>query len=202
MITQEFKAAVDEKKLLRTRIMLKDSLIIDPTFTQFNEMLAYAEKKFKELLYETFDNRRLEDDESKWNEDIMNEELVCLITNFSKERIQHLIKVIKKVLKNRAEEIRSEKVVKSKRERTQRAQGKVADTNNILPKSSIPKKDRCTVKEKKMETQKQQKDIIGEKIKLMESIRCKGEWDKNNIDNIEKCAKEISHAISIYRANK
>jgi len=42
MVSPEFNSAVKTGNLLRVRIMLKDSLIVDPTFAQFNEMLAYA----------------------------------------------------------------------------------------------------------------------------------------------------------------
>ena len=34
MVSQEFKASVADKNLLRTRIMLKDSFVVDPTFVQ------------------------------------------------------------------------------------------------------------------------------------------------------------------------
>ena len=43
MVSQEFKAAVSDKNLLRTRIMLKDSFVVDPAFSQLKEMLSYEE---------------------------------------------------------------------------------------------------------------------------------------------------------------
>lgn len=49
MISPEFKKAVTEGKLLLTRIMLKDSLLLDPTFDQFDEMLLYAKSHFPNL---------------------------------------------------------------------------------------------------------------------------------------------------------
>ena len=42
MVSREFKAAVSDKNLLRTRIMLKDSFVVDPTFSQLSEMLSYV----------------------------------------------------------------------------------------------------------------------------------------------------------------
>lgn len=108
MISLEFKAAISVKNLLRTRIMLKDSLIVDPTFEQFNEMLAYAESKLSNL-FVPFDGERLENDRTKWNEVVMNEELVKLVTNFSEKRVEHLKEVVAKVLESKAAKIRCEK---------------------------------------------------------------------------------------------
>ena len=70
MATEEFKAAVEEKKLLRIRIMLKDSLIVDPTFKEFDEMVTYAEHQIRDL-YEAFNGGKLENDETKWNEHVI-----------------------------------------------------------------------------------------------------------------------------------
>ena len=50
MISPEFKAAIKGNNLLRTRIMLKDSFVLDPTFAQLEEMLAYARKYLPDLL--------------------------------------------------------------------------------------------------------------------------------------------------------
>ena len=38
-ITNEFMEAVQSGKMMRVRIMLKDSLLVDPTAAQFDEML-------------------------------------------------------------------------------------------------------------------------------------------------------------------
>ena len=97
MVSQEFKASVADKNLLRTRIMLKDSFVVDPTLAQFDEMLSYASGHLPDL-FTQFDGEYLENDISKWNRDVMNEELVRLVTNFSKTRIDHLKKVVSKVL--------------------------------------------------------------------------------------------------------
>ena len=42
-VTQEFKQAVLQNNNLKTKIMLKDSLLVDTSFNQFDEMLRYAE---------------------------------------------------------------------------------------------------------------------------------------------------------------
>ena len=43
-LTQSFYQAVNEKNVRLVRIMMKDSLIVDPSFQQFSEMEKAAEK--------------------------------------------------------------------------------------------------------------------------------------------------------------
>ncbi len=43
-LTPEFMTAVRNNNLLRVRIMLKDSLLVDKRFVQFTEMRQYAER--------------------------------------------------------------------------------------------------------------------------------------------------------------
>lgn len=105
MVSPEFRATVSEGNLLRTRIMLKDSFVLDPTFAQFEEMLDYAKPYFPDL-FDPFDGEILEDDSSKWDEALMNKELVQLISNFSKERVDHLKMVVAKVLEAEAAQAR------------------------------------------------------------------------------------------------
>ena len=50
MVSPEFKAAIADKNLLRTRIMLKDSFVLDPTFAQLSEMLSYARANMPDLM--------------------------------------------------------------------------------------------------------------------------------------------------------
>ena len=52
-ITNEFKEVVQSGKVLRIRIMLKDSLLIDPTSKLFDEMLQYACRKVGRYLCRT-----------------------------------------------------------------------------------------------------------------------------------------------------
>ena len=93
MVSPEFRIVVKEKNVLRARIMMKDSLIVDPTFSQFNEMLSYAQAYIPEIIV-PFDGEQLETDTFKWSKELMNMELVQLIGNFSEQRILHLKKII------------------------------------------------------------------------------------------------------------
>ena len=108
MVSQEFKIAVSEKNLLRTRIMIKDSFVIDPTFDQLEEMLSYVRTRLPDL-FVPFDGGEFEDDPEKWTVNVMNTELVQLVTNFSEKRLGHLKKVVAKVLEAEAMKMRRKK---------------------------------------------------------------------------------------------
>ena len=102
MISSEFKSAIDNKNLLRARIILKDSLVVDSTYTQFDEMLKYGKRHLPSILV-PFDGEALEKNPDKWNMDLMNLELVRLISNFSDERIGYLKQMVSKVMPDKSE---------------------------------------------------------------------------------------------------
>jgi len=104
MVSDEFKNTVASGNVLRSRIMLKDALTIDPTSVLFMEMHNYAKAVMKNL-HVPYDDGYLEDDVSKWSTDTIDREMVELINNFSIVRINHLIKVIKRVRSAKIKEI-------------------------------------------------------------------------------------------------
>ena len=91
-MSQEFQTALDYKDIMIVRIMLKDSLVVDPTFTEFGEMLRLAEQSL-DSLYDEHDGEELINHSSQWNKDYMDIQMVKVIRNFSRERIE-LIKNI------------------------------------------------------------------------------------------------------------
>ena len=99
-ITDEFKEAVKEKDKTLVRIMLKDSLLIDKTFKHFDEMCEYAIKNGIPDLWDIHDNKHLKKDELEWTEDYLNEEKIQVVKNFSKERIELLKNIIRKIYGN------------------------------------------------------------------------------------------------------
>ena len=75
---------------------MKDSLLVDPTYEQFDEMSRLV--KGDKGLYVPFDNDMpIEKDESKWTNDYMDKEMVRVVRNFSHERLNHLKKVVRKL---------------------------------------------------------------------------------------------------------
>lgn len=94
-ITNSFKKAVDDGDVKDIRIMMKESLLVDPSFADFNEKSSYA----KNILgvYVAHDGRELNSDESTWDDNYMDKLMSQLSTNFSQERVGHLKKVIRKL---------------------------------------------------------------------------------------------------------
>lgn len=103
-ITQEFRDAVNSKDSRLVRIMLKDSLVVDPTFIEFNEMIKIAEIKITDL-YDEHDGEVLKYEISTWSKDYMDEQMVQVVYNFSKERINLLKSICKHLYKDRASKI-------------------------------------------------------------------------------------------------
>lgn len=112
-MTTEFKNSVESGNLLRTRIMLKDSFVIDPTCAQLDALLSYAKEKLPGIIV-PYDGGILENNSSKWDITVMNLELMQLVNNFSQERIDHLKKVVGTV---KREEIQKMKAMRSKESR-------------------------------------------------------------------------------------
>lgn len=207
MVSPEFNSAVKTGNLLRVRIMLKDSLIVDPTFAQFNEMLAYARTELPELL-EPFDNGALEDDRSKWDRDLMNMELVEIVNNFSQTRIDHLKRIISIVL---ADKIRSAKTAKPQQPGQPHYQqpsgrGNYNQQTNNYVRTSSP----SDIEAQKSVARKQALSQLTNSSKKIESImrtiRSKDEnisiWSYSEILEVEKAAKEILEATRNYKNNR
>lgn len=101
-LTKDFMEAVEEGKVLRVRIMLKDSLLLDPTGRDFTEMLAYARARLPELL--TPHDGEVFRPAEEWSEDYLNDEMVKVLDNFSLERLEHLQQLVKKLYASQKEE--------------------------------------------------------------------------------------------------
>lgn len=91
-LTNAFYEAVKEEDVSLVRIMMKDSLLVDPTFVELSEMEKAA--SVMNNLYDKYDGKELVEDKKQWNDDYMNEMLVELLFNFSHERIEHLKKIV------------------------------------------------------------------------------------------------------------
>lgn len=92
-LTNAFYEAVHSGNIRRVRIMMKDSLLIDPTFSEFNAMERAAASVTG--LYDEHDGKDLVEDRSLWNDDYMDKVMVKVISNFSHERLDHLKEVVR-----------------------------------------------------------------------------------------------------------
>lgn len=107
-VTQEFMNAVEQNDVLLVHIMMKDSLLLDPTCRQFNEMERYAKDRM-EGLYQPHDGEMLDFNPDDWNVDAMNDQMVKLIGNFSEERVALLKNMVGVLYKDKAETIRRQR---------------------------------------------------------------------------------------------
>lgn len=92
-ITYSFKNAVATNDVRGIRIMMKDSLLVDPTFIEFKEMEHLAQSVSG--LFDPHDGRKFESNKFAWNDEYMNKLMVQAVGNFSRERISHLQEVVK-----------------------------------------------------------------------------------------------------------
>ena len=92
-LTNAFYEAVQSGNVRRVRIMMQDSLLVDPTFTEFNAMEKAASSMVG--LYDEHDGKDLIEDRNMWNDDYMDKVMVKVLSNFSHERIDHLKEVVR-----------------------------------------------------------------------------------------------------------
>lgn len=94
-ISKEYIESVEKKDLLSVRLLLKNSLILDPSGKSFSEMLDYANEKLPGLFVdhdgESFKNK------NDWNKDYFNEQTVKVVNNFSKERVELLKQIVREL---------------------------------------------------------------------------------------------------------
>lgn len=203
MVSQEFKSAIANNNLLRARIMLKDSFIVDPTFSQLNEMLAYAKQMLPDL-FVPFDGDILEEDTSKWNREVMNMELVQLVNNFSEKRIAHLKKVISKVMLVEVQNAKAQR--QSSRFAYQHPmQNATKSTGTQCPSSPLPDGTAVSISTPE-ELRKRAMQLImieGTNIsKVIQKVKDTKKWEPSQINEIEKAASQLLQATRIYRANR
>lgn len=91
MLTNKFIEAVRAQDIDRVRMMMKNSLTMDVTFRQFQEMLDYAVARVPGLI-EVHDGTGFED-KTNWNEDYASDIKADLMDNFSSARIAHVKEV-------------------------------------------------------------------------------------------------------------
>ena len=103
-ITNEFRDAVENCKKTRVRIMLKDIMLVDPTMKQFDEMLDFAKVNILDL-FDEHDGETLKYDRGEWSESYLNNQMVVVVSNFSKERVELLRNMVKYIYRDKVEKI-------------------------------------------------------------------------------------------------
>ena len=108
-ISQDFVSAVEKNDLLMVRIMLKDSMVVDPTLAEFHTLLSFAEENMCDL-YDAHDGESFTQNASQWTKDYMDEQMVKVVGNFSKERIELLKSICKHLYSRQVEKIIGERM--------------------------------------------------------------------------------------------
>lgn len=94
-VSSEFARAVSDQKALSVRIMLKDSLLVDKSFSLFDEMQKYAVDHGASPWMEPEDS--LEKEEAPWSEDTLNYELTALVNDFTHEHVDYIKNIISSI---------------------------------------------------------------------------------------------------------
>ena len=108
-ITSEFMEAVNNGNRTRVRIMLKDIMLVDPTMAKFDEMLKYASSKMNDL-YDEHDDETLKYDRTEWNEAYLNNQMVVVVGNFSKERVELLRNMVRFLYRDRQRRLKHRQI--------------------------------------------------------------------------------------------
>mgnify|MGYP004526252423 CR=1 FL=1 len=92
-LTNAFKEAINSGNIRRIRIMMKDSLLVDPTFREFEEMKNAASSV--KGLYDIHDGKEFDMNKGNWDDNYMDKQMVQVVSNFSHERIDHIKDVVR-----------------------------------------------------------------------------------------------------------
>lgn len=84
-----FEEALRENNIIRIRLMMKNSLLYDPSFKSFDEMETLAEK-YKVNIWQDSAAEVLIKRDKPWTIDDVNYELTAIVSHFTKERIVYL----------------------------------------------------------------------------------------------------------------
>jgi len=162
-VTAEFKEAVLKKNLLRVRIMLKDSLLVDKSFKQFDEMIKYAESKLGSTIW--IDDQE-DDDIFSQSPEELNNILAGLVNHFSKRRVRCLKEMIRR--KYPSKKISQE--------------FKSTDKQQFIKKTALTLQTYSNINKEKQKIT----NIIGKTLKKKENFH-----KREDIEDIRKAAQNI-----------
>ncbi len=92
-LSSKFNEALNDKNYRLIKIMMENSMLVDSSFRDFNEMDAVVSTI--PGFYEKHDDGELEQDKTQWNEDYLARLTVQTTKNFSHERVNHLKEVVR-----------------------------------------------------------------------------------------------------------
>ncbi len=110
-LSEDYIKAVDSGDVTMARIMMSDCMLVDLTLHDFEERLRYAERKLP-TLYDPHDGEIFPNDMTTWNKSLLDEQMVKVVTNFSRERIAFLKKLVRHVYAGQAQKEDTEVFIK------------------------------------------------------------------------------------------
>ena len=182
-ISSEFAQAVRDKNILRVKIMLKDSLLVDKTFYLFDEMQAYASAQGASPW--TDEDVPLEKAEKPWSEDTMNYELTALVNDFTKKHVNYVKAIISDVYKTDIPVPQRQSVPQPTRTATSYTANRVNTVGGILGAAYPHKTILSEVSSINRILKNNKDDITGKRV-----------WRNEDIERIKRHAKEIVDACN------
>lgn len=98
-VTKEFMQAIEDRNILRIRLMMKNSLLLDTTFNDFRKMENIARNHGIDIWQRTSQST-LPKRKKQWSLDDMNYELTSIVKDFTKEHMQYLMEIIDELYNN------------------------------------------------------------------------------------------------------
>lgn len=95
-ISKELLDAVNNNDIVMVKIILQNSMLLDPSFASYDEELAFALKHFPNL-YDSHDGTAFKSDSAMWTKNYLDELMTDLTLNFSRERVSHIRKVCRHI---------------------------------------------------------------------------------------------------------
>ena len=87
-VSTEFKNVVENDSIIAVRSFLTNYLIGEDDFQLFDDALAYAADKVD--VWQEHDGQEFSADKAAWTTDYLSELLVAVVSNFSRQRIDHI----------------------------------------------------------------------------------------------------------------
>ncbi|HJG16485.1 hypothetical protein IBB3154_0761 [Ligilactobacillus salivarius] len=199
VVSNEFKEVVQEKDILKVRIMLKDSLLIDRSFTTFEELVNYAQKLGLDVWVDSSDDS-IEKVKRPWTVDLMNDELTLLISDFTKERVDYIKQIIKEIYPEEKKvvnhgKISSKVIVKDNNVFLEKIQNEIVILSRIELVSKNENGEKILLKENLKEVEKIVKEIEKDISKMGYSEK-KERFKFQKSEHYSNVYKEIQAQIS------
>lgn len=102
-VTKEFLQAVNDRNILRMRLIMKNCLLIDTSFKSFLEMEEVAKAHGINVWQNTSEFELIKREEP-WSLDDMNYELTAIVNDFTKEHMNYLMDIIREVYAKNSKE--------------------------------------------------------------------------------------------------